>query len=64
MKLARAARKGQAQFRDAVIAIETKCRVTKISQTDLLIASHIKPWRYCDNKERLDGNNGLLLFCW
>lgn len=27
----------------------------------LLIASHIKPWRLCNNSERLDGNNGLLL---
>jgi hypothetical protein len=27
----------------------------------LLIASHIKPWSECDNAERLDGNNGLLL---
>jgi putative restriction endonuclease len=26
-----------------------------------LIASHIKPWCECDNAERLDGNNGLLL---
>ncbi len=26
-----------------------------------LIASHIKPWSVADNKERLDGENGLLL---
>lgn len=25
------------------------------------MASHIKPWRDCDNSERLDGANGLLL---
>ncbi len=25
------------------------------------VASHIKPWRDCDNRERLDGANGLLL---
>lgn len=24
-------------------------------------ASHIKPWCKCDDRERLDGNNGLLL---
>ncbi|MGH8783212.1 HNH endonuclease [Paraburkholderia sp.] len=28
---------------------------------ELLIASHIKPWRESDNEERLDGMNGLLL---
>jgi predicted restriction endonuclease len=27
----------------------------------LLRASHIKPWRACDNRERLDVFNGLLL---
>ena len=27
----------------------------------LLVASHIKPWAYSDNKERLDPFNGLLL---
>ena len=28
---------------------------------ELLRASHIKPWRDCDNRERLDPYNGLLL---
>ncbi|HHQ4786468.1 HNH endonuclease [Aeromonas hydrophila] len=32
-----------------------------MSNKDLLIASHIKPWSESDNAERLDGNNGLLL---
>lgn len=27
----------------------------------LLRASHIKPWRDCDNDERLDGANGIML---
>ena len=27
----------------------------------LLIASHIKPWHVCDDKERLDKFNGLML---
>jgi hypothetical protein len=28
---------------------------------EFLVASHIKPWRSCDNSERLSGVNGLLL---
>jgi hypothetical protein len=27
----------------------------------LLLASHIKPWSRCNNSEKLDPNNGLLL---
>lgn len=38
-----------------------KCAVTGISLTDILIASHIKPWKVSNNKERLDEYNGLLL---
>ena len=33
----------------------------KCEMTDVLIASHIKPWRKSTNKERLDRYNGLLL---
>lgn len=38
-----------------------KCAVTRSSATDLLIASHIKPWRDCNEAERRDRFNGLLL---
>lgn len=55
------ARKGQGKFRLNVEKIENKCRITNISNKNFLIASHIKPWKDCDNSERLDGNNGLLL---
>ena len=55
------ARKGQGLFRKRVIEIDKKCNVTDVSFNELLIASHIKPWRESTNKERLDGNNGLLL---
>ncbi|WP_295120816.1 HNH endonuclease [uncultured Chitinophaga sp.] len=54
-------RVGQGLFRMNVQKIESKCRVTGLSDKRLLIASHIKPWRVSSNKERLDGNNGLLL---
>lgn len=35
--------------------------MTGINLTDILIASHIKPWKVCNNPERLDKFNGLLL---
>jgi hypothetical protein len=41
--------------------IEKECRVTKLSDKDFLIASHIKPWKDSNDLEKIDGNNGLLL---
>jgi hypothetical protein len=56
------ARRGQGRFRTNVERVETACRLTKITNPSLLIASHIKPWRSCETaEERLDGMNGLLL---
>ena len=55
------ARVGQGLFRLNLEKIESRCRVTNLSDRRLLIASHIKPWRDSTNKERLDGNNGFLL---
>jgi len=56
------ARRGQGRFRANVERVETACRLTKITNPSLLIASHIKPWRSCGTaEERLDGMNGLLL---
>lgn len=56
------ARRGQGLFRANVQKYERCCRLTGVSTQYLLIASHIKPWRSCENSvERLDGNNGLLL---
>ena len=55
------ARRGQGQFRSNVVFLEQCCRVTGVSNHEHLIASHIKPWRNADNRERIDGNNGLLL---
>ena len=52
---------GQAVFRERLIELWTKCSVTGYSETELLIASHIKPWSQCGNDERLDIYNGLLL---
>ena len=55
------ARLGQGLFRHLVVEIEPGCRVTGLSRQQFLVASHIKPWRDCDNQERLSGANGLLL---
>jgi putative restriction endonuclease len=55
------ARRGQGLFRQRVAHIERFCRVTHVDQPEHLIASHIKPWRESDNRERLSEVNGLLL---
>lgn len=53
---------GQSQFRtDLLNSDRNKCFITEISNPDLLIASHIKPWKDSNNQERLDPNNGILL---
>ncbi len=55
------ARRGQGVFRQNVGRIEHFCRVTHVDRPEHLIASHIKPWRESDNRERLFEGNGLLL---
>jgi len=55
------ARIGQGLFRKRVIVLDGACRVTGVTDTRVLVASHIKPWREADNAERLNGNNGILL---
>jgi hypothetical protein len=55
------ARRGQGLFKQRVMNIETKCRITGINNPFHLVASHCKPWRDSSNDERLDGENGLLL---
>jgi len=55
------ARLGQGLFRQRVAELEPACRVTGLTRQEFLVASHIKPWRDCDNRERLSGANGLLL---
>ena len=38
-----------------------KCALCNISSTDLLIASHIKPWSKSNNKEKTNPTNSILL---
>ena len=54
-------RLGQGEFRRQLITLWAKCSVTKYARIDLLIASHIKPWRDSSDIERIDKFNGLLL---
>ncbi len=55
------ARVGQGLFREEVSKVERFCRLTGVEDSDHLIASHIKPWKDSDNRERLSGQNGLML---
>ncbi|CAK2057529.1 putative restriction endonuclease [Vibrio crassostreae] len=54
-------RVGQGHFRSKLIQMWGGCAVTGYRNTQLLLASHIKPWRDSSNEERLDRFNGLLL---
>ncbi|EGR1703671.1 HNH endonuclease [Vibrio cholerae] len=54
-------RLGQGKFRTALLNKWGECCLTGVRLETALKASHIKPWSQCDNKERLDPNNGLLL---
>ena len=55
-------RRKQGKFRENVLKLIQSCPITGVRQKDLLIASHIKPWKSCGTlHERLDGYNGLPL---
>ena len=55
------ARRGQGIFRTNVRMNESRCRVTGITALAHLRASHMKPWKDCNDDEKLHGCNGLLL---
>jgi putative restriction endonuclease len=55
------ARIGQGLFREEVFKVERHCRLTGVEDLNFLVASHIKPWKYSNNSERLSGFNGLML---
>jgi putative restriction endonuclease len=55
------ARRGQGVFRQNVAVIEQQCRITRVANPTYLIACQIKPWRHANNRERLSGDNGLML---
>jgi len=55
------ARRGQGLFKQRVMQIETRCRITGVINPIHLRASYCKPWRDSNNDERLNDENGLLL---
>lgn len=53
---------GQSKFRGNVLELWSgSCAVTSLQHPKLLRASHIRPWRHCSNKDRLNKYNGLAL---
>jgi 5-methylcytosine-specific restriction protein A len=55
-------RVGQGYYRHEILQrFEGRCAVTGANSEELLIASHIVPWRDSNEFERLDVNNGILL---
>ena len=54
-------RVGQGVYRDGLLRLWGGCAVTGYRRPTILLASHIKPWKNCTNRERLDPYNGLLL---
>lgn len=56
------ARCGQGKFREKLLKkFNKKCVLSGISLAEVLRASHIKGWKFSNNIERLDPDNGLLL---
>jgi hypothetical protein len=56
------ARLGQGRYRRELLRRwNGACAVTGCRVGAMLRASHCKPWRHSDNRERLDSNNGLVL---
>ena len=55
-------RVGQGIYRNSLLdKWQNKSSVSDYSNPSFMIASHIKPWKNCDNKECIDPENGLLL---
>ena len=56
------ARIGQGEFRDKVLRMWSyQCAVTGCSVQDVIRASHIRPWRDSNHRDRLNPHNGLPL---
>ena len=52
---------GQEKYRNALLEECPFCPITMINDERLLVASHIKPWAVCDEKEKIDSKNGFIL---
>ncbi|PTH94990.1 hypothetical protein BU114_13805 [Staphylococcus shinii] len=55
-------RVGQAKWRKQLLEnYKNKCALCDIVDTDLLVASHIKPWSKAKKNEKIDLSNGIIL---
>lgn len=54
-------RDGQALYRQKLLDEQVCCPITGCTEERLLIASHIKPWAACNEREKYDPMNGFLL---
>jgi hypothetical protein len=55
-------RVGQGWYRQEILKKwNNQCSITGCSITEILISSHIKGWSECNEDERLDPDNGILL---
>lgn len=57
----RKVRTTQGKFRESLLKEEPICKICGMNLAELLVASHIKPWKDCNDQERIDFYNGLLL---
>lgn len=54
-------RVNQGIFRNLLLKRYNRCCLCKMENSELLIASHIKPWAESEPEEKLDVNNGFLM---
>lgn len=54
-------RTSQGKFRENLLKISPTCKICGMNIPKLLVASHIKPWKDCNDYERINFYNGLLL---
>ena len=52
---------GQDKLREHLLESEVCCPFTGIRNKELLRVSHIKPWKDCNDDEKVDSNNCILL---
>lgn len=54
-------RVGHGEFKKELLWEDSCCKLCKMSNKNLLIASHIKPWSKSNGNEKVDIDNGFLL---
>ena len=53
------ARNGHGYFKEQILKRMNRCMIT--GSKEILEAAHIKPWTIANDKEKIDGFNGMLL---